>query len=136
MPNSTEGKRPIEIRNVSDIKLVPYGDTFGDTVLWCDPSRADVQSAIDERQLEERNYQTDLGTLEVEWKHASNNGQDHAEWVRQVRSYHAPRVAYFVTHGLGDPISVTADGRITDGSHRIRAAIFLGIKEIQVCVVE
>ena len=136
MSNPTEEAQPSETRNVNEIKLVRYGDTFGSKVLLCEPSPADIQQALDEGRLEQRNYQTDLDTLVSEWKRATNDGQDQAEWVRQVTGYHARRVAYFVTHGWSDPIMLTADGRITDGSHRIRAAIFKGISKIEVRIAQ
>src|SRR2546426_1160624 len=126
MSNLTEEKQPSETRKDSEIKLVLYGDRCGGKVLLCEPSSADIQRALDEGHLEERNYQTELETLVSEWKRASNGGKDHDEWVRQVKGYHARRVAYFVANTWREPITITADGHIKDGSHRIRAAIFKG----------
>src|SRR5260221_11686462 len=103
MSNPAEEIQPSETRKVSEIKLVPYGDTFGSKVLLCEPSRADIQQALDDGRLEQRNYQTDFETLLSGWQQATNNGQDQAEWVRRVTAYHARRVAYFVTHGWSDP---------------------------------
>lgn len=123
-----------ETRRIDGIRLVPYGDRLGDTVLDCDPSKADVQRALDECALEKRNYQIDLKELMSEWLCATGEGRDHDEWVRRVKGYHARRVAFFVKNGWEDPIVIAADGKIRDGSHRIRAAIFLGKEEIDVVV--
>lgn len=134
MSNHPSGLPSRETRKTGEIKFVKYGDKFGDTVRWCDPSDEDVQRALDEGQLEERDYQADVEELKSEWYSASKGGRDSDEWVRQVKGYHARRVAFFVENGWDDPITITSDGQIRDGSHRLRAAIFKGRGEVDVVV--
>ena len=122
------GETPRKTRKVNEITLVPYAE-FGCN---CDPSRDDIQCALDEGNLEERAFQRDLEELKAEWLQASNNARDAAEWIRQLKSYHARRVAWFVAHGWSDPITIGSDGKIKDGLHRLHAAKFLGNEEVEV----
>jgi hypothetical protein len=96
----------------------------------------DIQRVLNEGQLEERSHESHSDALNAEWNDASQGGQDRDEWLRQVKAYHLRRVAYFVAKGWTDPIIVTSDGRILDGSHRIRAAVFMGRTEIEVKMEE
>lgn len=125
-----------EKKKIEEIVLVQYGECGIST----EPTRDAVQKAIDNSELDSRNYQTDLDDLKEEWfgevGSTSITNQDQAlAFARAVRRYHSRRVAYFVVNGWIDPIHVNSDGVITDGSHRIRAAMHKGVAEVEVFVV-
>lgn len=125
-----KSETPGATRKVNEITLVPYGDPASGVLH--EPSTDDVQGALEKGALDERDFQRDLEELKAEWRQASNNDAD--AWAREVKNYHARRVAWFVTHGWNDPITIGSNNVIRDGSHRIRAAIFLGHEEIDVVV--
>jgi hypothetical protein len=94
------------------------------------------QQAHIDQQLEERGFQSDLDALVNEWKQGSQGGQNLEQWCHLVTNYHTRRTAYFVVHGWNDPIAVTSEGTIVDGSHRLRAAIYMGMQEVEIKIAQ
>ncbi len=53
-----------------------------------------------------------------------------------IIDYHAGRVAYFVVKGWANsPIEITASGAMNEGQHRLLAACFMKLDEIEVIVI-
>ena len=126
---------PIEMRNISDLVILPYGDNIGGRSIDCEPRREDIDDAILAGRLETRNYQMDIEALKNEWISECRNSPDPlVTWKRLVTGYHAGRIAHFVVNGWEIPISINANNAVTDGTHRIKAAIFMGWVEVQVTV--
>lgn len=124
---------PVETRRISDLKICYYIDTINDQRLLCEPTPKDICDAIKAGRLEKRNYQRDLAALTAEWEGASENSLNPlSTWQRLVTDYHAARIAHFVVSGWDDPISINANDEVTDGTHRIKAAIFKGDSEVEV----
>ena len=115
-------------RRISEIKLRKYG--IPETSVSCEPTFEDIREALNYQTFDTRDFQSDLDTLKAEWTQGAQGSLE--EFGRLQRIYHARRIAYFIVHGWNDPITVDADGWITDGSHRIRAAIALGMDEIEI----
>jgi len=126
---------PIENRMISGLKILPYGDTIDGQVVICEPTSKDISDAIKAGRLETRNYQTDLEALKAEWMSECQNCLNPLEtWKRVVTKYHAERIAYFVQNGWEHPISVNTEAAVTDGTHRVKAAIFKGFSEVKVTI--
>ena len=119
-------------RKISDIKLVRYANKDANGVeLQCEPARESIQFAIDNKEFELRGFQSHLDELMAEWGKNATTVQD---WNERIRVYHARRIAHFVVHGWSDPIILDANGKITDGLHRLKAAIFMGKDEVDVII--
>lgn len=122
---------------IADIKPIPYGFNVG-IIYLAEPSRMEIQHAVDNGLLESRGYQTHLDELNLEWEEGLSFELDESrsqqELADRQKSYHAKRIAHFVVHGWSDPIILDSNGRITDGSHRLKAAIFMEKDEIDVTV--
>jgi hypothetical protein len=116
-----------EYRKVADIPDVGY--VVGNVSV--EPSREDIQKAIDVGELETRGFQSNLKTLNDEWNAEVSN---YEEYCSRQKMYHARRIAHFVVNGWSEPIELTADGKIRDGLHRFKAARFLGLKSVEVCI--
>ncbi len=101
-----------------------------------DPSPEDIEQAIKNKELEERGFQTYCDALGREWANGLSLPADYDEFGRRCRIYHARRIAYFVVNGWdGEAIELAADGvRVTDGLHRLRAAIHKGQETVAVKV--
>jgi hypothetical protein len=91
----------------------------------------EIQYAVDNDLLESRGYQTHFDELNLEWEEGLRSLQELAD---RQKSYHAKRIAHFVVHGWSDPIILDANGKITDGLHRLKAAIFMGKDEVDVII--
>lgn len=117
-------------KRISDIPPVLYGYVVNGIQFLTEPSEDDIRRAIENDEIEERGYQSDYKELEIEWKQAHTR----EEADRQVRLYHARRIAFFVVNGWSDPIRLGTDGKIKDGLHRLKAATFQGMHEVEVHV--
>jgi hypothetical protein len=112
-------------KKVSEIFSRPYGQDG----VCCEPSSEEIERAVRESDLEKRGFQEHLDELKAEWgKIPTLERYDH------IRKYHARRTAFFVVMGWNDrPFKLKKDGReLSDGKHRLRAAIHLGIDEVEV----
>jgi hypothetical protein len=118
------------MRKIAKIQIIPYGFNDGITYL-AEPSPMEIQYAVDNDLLESRGYQTHFDELNLEWEEGLRSLQELAD---RQKSYHAKRIAHFVVHGWSDPIILDANGKIRDGSHRLKAAIFMGKDEIDVII--
>ena len=128
------------IRKIKDIEPVPYGFKTPKFYL-AEPSHMEIQYALDNGLFESRGYQTHHDELNHEWKEGLSFELDEEsrslqEFADRKKSYHAKRIAHFVVHGWSDPIILDANGRITDGSHRLKAAIFMRNDEIDVIILD
>lgn len=116
---------------VSEIRgVIPYGFYLDHIPVVCDPSPDDINQALDADAFELRGFQTHLPELQAEWGSASSA----EDYCLRVKTYHARRIAQFVRHGWTDPIALTKDKTITDGLHRLRAAIHKGMEEVEVTI--
>jgi hypothetical protein len=114
-------KRVAEICNV----------LYGEANVSCEPSRADIDHAIENLEFELRGFQDDLVTLKSEWDLAAQHDFD--EFCKLVKTYHARRIAFFVVNGWTDPIVLRNDGcTIEDGLHRLKAALYKGVPEVEI----
>jgi len=119
-----------QFRKIKELKWSRYVDTVNGQQVDCEPSEEAIRTALDNSDLESLHYHDE--TLVPEWKSGARSID---EWGRLVRSYHARRIAYLVANKCEDAISIRQDGFITDGNHRVRAAAFRGLAEIEVVVV-
>jgi len=127
---------PTQIRKISDLKIRYYGDTINGQVIICEPTPKSICEAIQAGHLEQRNYQADLDVMQAEWLTESQKSSDPiATWQRLVTGYHAGRIAHFVVNGWDHPISINANDELTDGTHRVKAAIFKGLIEVEVAIL-
>ena len=117
-------------KKVSEIRNVLYGEGN----VSCEPLPSDIADAIQSAEFELRGFQNDLPALKSEWDRAAQNNFD--EFCRLVKTYHAKRIAFFVVHGWNDPIVLRSDGcTIEDGLHRLKAALYKGVPEVEVTVL-
>ena len=120
------------MRRIADIPFVPYANWDANGVqIPCEPSPEDIQRAIDDKQFEQRGFQTHHDELKAEWE---KNVTSAGEWNERVRAYHTRRIAHFVVQGWSDPIILNANGTMKDGLHRFKAAIFMGKDEVEVTI--
>lgn len=120
------------MRKIVDIPFVRYANRDANGVsISCEPTREDIQLAINYKEFEQRGFQSHLNELRAEWEKNVRNGQ---EWNERIRVYHTRRIAYFVEHGWVDPIILNPDGTMKDGLHRLKAAIFMDKDEVDVII--
>jgi hypothetical protein len=112
-------------KKICEIVSLPYGQDY----ICCEPSKEEIQKAIDEENFEIRGFQEHEHELRAEWEKVSG-----PERYDRIRKYHAERIAFFVVNRWDDyPIILKKDGReVSEGSHRLRAAIHLGEETIEV----
>jgi len=126
---------PIEKRNIRALNIRFYGDSTNGQTIVCEPTSKDICDALQAGRLETRNYQTDFEALKAEWVNESQKSSNPLEtWRRLVTNYHAGRIAHFVENGWDHPISVNSNDEVTDGTHRVKAAIFKGFSEVEVTI--
>ena len=128
-------KYPIERRKISELGIRRYGDVLDNRKIMCEPTLMDIYDAVKSSNSEARNYQTDLDALKEEWLQECKRSLDpYGTWQQLVSQYHARRIAYFVVNGWSQPIEINQNNELTDGTHRIKAAIFKGHTEVDVIV--
>jgi hypothetical protein len=94
----------------------------------CEPSDEDIAKAVQARDFEPRVFQDPA--VETEPMSEQNLEQRYA----LIKQYHARRIAYLAEYKWNDPLVLFDNGSwIKDGSHRLRAAQYLGMEEID-CV--
>jgi len=121
-------RRTVKIAEITGI--IPYGFYMARTPVVCDPAPFEIDQALQAKTFESRGFQTHLKELEAEWA----NSASVQEYSLKVKNYHAQRIAHFVYHGWAEPIALTAEKKITDGLHRLRAAIHKGLFEIEAMI--
>ncbi len=134
------------LKKIEDIPKVPYGFRHNGKVYLCEPSHQEIQFAIDNGQLENRGYQTHEDDLMREWEEGlrfelEEESRSLQEFIDRRRIYHAKRIAHFVVHGWTDPIILEAkvkmvEVKMVDGSHRLKAAIYMGKEEVEVVILK
>lgn len=117
-------------RKITEINIATYVEGG----ISVEPSIKEVFDAIAFDNLETRDFQLDLPALKAEWEAMCQTpqGLNLALWVHVVREYHSRRVAFFVVNGWDDPIRILPNGDISDGSHRLRAAMYKGMQEVEI----
>ena len=112
-------------RKICEIVSRPYGQDG----ICCEPSKDEIQKAVDEKNLETRGFQEHEHELRAEWGEISG-----PERYNRIRKYHAERIAFFVVNRWDNyPIILKEDSReVREGSHRLRAAIHLGEETVDV----
>lgn len=125
---------PKLMRKISNIPEPHYGAWHEGRFYDFNPTHADIQHAINENSLEPRNYQLDVKQLDDEWVHGCNGNID--EYCRLQKKYHAARIAYFVVNDWTDPIVVSAEGKMIDGTHRLKAAKHQKRNEVEIRIAQ
>jgi hypothetical protein len=112
-------------KKVSEI----FSARYGEDDICCEPSPEEIENAVRENDLDKRGFQEHLDELLAEWKKLPI-----PERYNEIRKYHARGIAFLVINGWDDqPIKLKKDGReVSDGSHRLRAAIHCGADEVDV----
>ena len=111
-------------RKINEIHNVPYGAYD----ISCEPTKDEIERAIQENDLESRPFKSYEIELNDEW---NKNARSINEYCALQQQYHTRRIAFFVVNGWSDPILLNEDGcRIEDGLHRFKAAIFKGTDSI------
>lgn len=117
-------------KKVAEIKNVLYG--VGN--ISCEPTNDEIRKAIQEKDFERRSFQGDILELDAEWKKRAEVENEYYYWQRR---FHVKKVACLVSEGWEDPILLYKDEfTILDGSHRLKAAIYLGHEEVEVIVTD
>lgn len=117
------------MKRVTEIPEATYGARHEGKLYLFNPTAEDIQRCIDQKEFEDRGYQSHKEELEVEWARDCVSLEEYC--VRQ-RSYHARRIATFVVHGWTEPITLATNGDMIDGTHRLKAALFKSQKEVEV----
>jgi hypothetical protein len=120
-------------KNIDEILIGPYvGLSFPDKPL-CEPTREQIDQAIQQKDFEQRQYQEDIKELIDEW----NRGDaDPVEYNRREQQYHARKIAGFAANGWQEPPVLKKDGRsVHDGLHRLKAAKHLGMRTLKVRIL-
>lgn len=110
--------------NVSEI----YNVSYGENGVCCEPSKDQIERAVNENELERRGFQCDKDEIAAE----CNKGGNFEEYCDCMCKYHARRIAFFVVNKWTDPIVLNGDGSIKDGLHRLKAAIYLGMEVVEI----
>jgi hypothetical protein len=119
-------KKPVaQIRRVRR-----YGIEVGGKKIRGEPRPEDIAIAIERNELEERPLQKYQPQLVAAW---SALPQPEAE--REMRQYHASRIAFFYANGWTDPIAICVHDVLEDGAHRFLAAQRLGLSIIDCEIV-
>jgi hypothetical protein len=100
------------------------------------PTKEEIEKAVEEAKLGKlETLIFDSDDFKAEF--AKYKSQGFAVAFTWFKNYNASRVAYLVEKGwAGHPIKVMMNGDLNDGQHRIMAACFLGLKEVDVLVIE
>jgi len=119
--------------DIRKIKTVPYccnGDP-NNILSWVDK---EIKKAIDSGKVEDRSFQYDLEELQKEW---NNNSASIKDYCQQEQAYHINRIATLVIKNNFDPILLYKDKQtILDGQHRVLAAKYLNMSEIEAFVID
>ena len=68
--------------------------------------------------------------------YAASVADDPTKLLQWAKDYHAGRVAFLMVRGWnGSPIKIMANGDMNDGQHRLLAAVFMDLKEVDVVVL-
>ncbi len=133
--HSTLAKLKMTKVSVSSLKQCPYGFATSGRV---DPTREDVQAAIEEERFCEKVMDRDYEEIKSEILNRTKNPE---EMDQMMRTFHAERIAELVRTkdswlGVPDewPIRINQFSHVTAGNHRFRAIRYLNIKEIDVLV--
>jgi hypothetical protein len=114
--------------------LIPC--TYVECGICVEPSEEEIRQAVEKGELEQRGMDEHQAEIKSSLLAGSNNGSDVAAVVRMMKDYHTKRVAYFVVNGLseGDPHPITVNGQnhVVAGNHRVRAARYLKMDEVEV----
>lgn len=121
------------MRKVEQIENVPFGAHHEGKHYSFNPTSEEIQQAIDNGWLEARGIQSHRAELDKEWYEVSKGNPN--EIAQLQREYNARRIAYLAVHGWPDPLRVEANGKMHDGTHRLRAAIHLELEEVAVTIV-
>jgi hypothetical protein len=120
-----------EVRmNVEQIENRPFGAFHEGKVYDFNPTAQEIQQAIDSGQLEARGLQSHRDELDREWWERAKGDLD--KIAKQQRAFNARRIAYLAVHGWPDPLRVERNGKMHDGTHRLRAAIHRELKDVAV----
>ena len=123
-------------KKTSELVPTPYVE-FGYLV---EPTTEEIKEAVDNGRLEHRGMDEHQEEIKAWLIAGSKNGQDIMASVSMMKTYHTRRVAFFVVNGIPEndkhPITVRQNNIVTAGNHRLRAAIYLEIPELEVHVTE
>lgn len=121
-------------KKIVEINIPAYVEFYGEKHISCEPTTEEIRLAVQNADFEEkRSFQGDIDELKSEW----NKGvKSIDEYCARRREFHARRIAYFVkTNGWREPILLCVDGKtILDGSHRLKAAKYVGCEQVNVIV--
>jgi hypothetical protein len=127
---------PKVTKKLSDLILCDYVE-LGVSV---EPTDQEIRQAIEKGDFEMRGMDEHQDLLRAWLLAGSNNGKDVDAVVRLMSDYHRKRVAYLVvTEWPKDdkyPITVNKMNQVIAGNHRVRAARYKGITELEVMVTE
>jgi hypothetical protein len=69
-------------------------------------------------------------------EYAVSVADDPTKLVQWAKDYHAGRVAFLIVRGWkNSPIKIMPNGDMNDGQHRLLAAVFMDLKEVDVVVL-
>lgn len=127
-----------EKRKIKDIEpLILYDDTIGALGTFSEePTLMGIRRAVDDGDVDLRPYHTVRGQVLMQECGALVNFNPNGlinlgPLLSEFQKYHARRVAFFVLNEWTDQIiGLNEDGKLCDGGHRYRAAIFMGWDEV------
>lgn len=85
-------------KNVSEI----YNVSYGENGVCCEPSKDQIEMAVNKNELERRGFQCDKDKITAE----CNKGKNFEEYCDCMRKYHTRRIAFFVVNKWTDPIEL------------------------------
>ena len=121
------------LKKVAEIENTPYGVWGENRWISCEPLKDKIDKAFKEKNFDKRSFQGNEAELIAEW----NKGASCFEEFRVcAENYHARRIAYFASKERGEPIILlNNEKKISDGLHRLKAAIYLGLEEVEVIIL-
>ena len=121
------------VKNTAEIENTLYGEWDGKKWIPCEPEKDEIEKAIKEKNFETRSYQGYKDELYAEFAKGALNPK---EYYARIKNYHTHRIAYFTSTELKEPILLSKNERtISDGLHRLKAAIHLGVEEVEVIIL-
>jgi hypothetical protein len=118
-----------EFRAVHTIQDRIYIDSAPSGQMNVEPLDADIQAALDAGRFSAVIFSEHGQAFSSQlWMDC---GQIPEKYIQAKKAEHAARIAGFVTKGWKSPLRIRPDGVMMDGTHRLKAAKFKGLKEIE-----
>jgi hypothetical protein len=118
---------------ITNLSLVNYNARYKNEWRKISFAHADIQKAIDNKEWEQRPFQSSLSELQVEWDLAG----DLEASIELQKQYHVKRIATIIKEKLWQhPLLLYKDRKsILDGGHRLWAMNVLKRDKVEVIII-